>query len=457
MIGIAAYAAIVGGLFVALWRYPAVALAGVLCMFGLEQWGQATTTFFAQHHTATNFLIGGLLLLALVIQGVRKGFSMFAGYPAVGWLTLALFLYAFASTQWAPRPDLSLDLWGSRWPYIVTLVVLSPLLIIETQDIRSANTGLFLIGGTLSILLLFFVKWEARRIVLTEGLGEEGLGNPLTVAAMAGMVILIVILADPWPRLKLWIPVKWALLGLCLLLIIKSGSRGQLLGVLLVSVACWPVSRGLKNVKQFALLSCVIVFLGIATNWAIQELSSQQVYGERGRWDEQAAQQDVSGRLKNSFFLVRLAYSSPETVLFGLGNSASYDPRILGIYPHFVPLEILAEEGLIGFALYALIFQCVVRSAFRSFRIAAHDPEERLLLGALVGLYLFTSILSLKQGSLLLNLEPFMLGIMLGKYEHVLLWNRQTDNTLEEETSDDQLISLARQPKIDYAEECKPY
>ena len=450
MIGISAYVAIAGGLLIALWRYPAVALAGVLCMFGLEQWGQATTTFFAQHQTATNFLIGGLLLLAVVIQGVRKGFSIFAGYPAIGWLTLALFLYAFLSTQWAPRPDITVKLWVSRWPYIVTMLMLAPLLVTETQDLRSAYTGLFLIGGLLSVLLLFFVKWEARRIVLTESLGEEGLGNPLTVAAIAGMVVLIVILADPWPRMKLWIPLKWTLVGLCLLLIIKSGSRGQLLGVLFVSVACWPISRGLKNVKQFALLSFVIVFLAISTNLAIQELSSQQVYGERGRWDEQAAQQDVSGRLKNASFLVRLAYSSSETILFGLGNSASYDQRILGIYPHFIPLEIMAEEGLIGFSLYLMIYYCAVRSMLRSFRIVAHDPKERLLIGTLAGLYLFTSILSLKQGSLLLNLEPFMLGIILGRYEHALLRNRQTEDRVEEETGDGQLFSLAKQPRIHY-------
>lgn len=448
--GLAAYAGIVAGLFVGIWRYPAVAIAGVLCMFGLEQWGQATTTFFAQHQTATNFLIGGFLLLALLIQGLKRGVSIFVGYSAIGWLTLALFFYAFISTQWAPRPDISLKIWASRWPYIVTMLMLAPLLVTETQDLRSVYTGIFLIGGVLSVLLLFFVKWEARRIVLTETLGEEGLGNPLTVAAIAGMVILLVILADPWPRLKLWAPLKWALVGLCLLLIIKSASRGQLLGVLFVSIACWPISRGLKNLKQFVILTFVIVFLGISTSVAIQELSSEQVYGTRGRWDEQAAQQDVVGRLSNAFFLVRLAYSSSENMLFGLGNSASYDQRILGIYPHFMPLEILAEEGLIGFALYLLIYYCVVRSGLRSFRIVAHDPKERLLLGALVGLYLFMSILSLKQGSLLLNLEPFMLGIILGRYEHALLWNRQEESTIEEELGDGPIFSLARQPGIHY-------
>ena len=215
--GIAAYAAIAGGLFIALWRFPAVALAGVLCMFGLEQWGQATTTFFAQHHTATNYLIGGLLLLALVIQGVRRGFSLFSGYPAIGWLTLALFLYAFASTQWAPRPDISLDLWASRWPYVVTFLILSPLVVTDNKDLRSGYTALLLVGGTLSIFLLFFVKWEARRIVL-----DHGLGNPLAVAAMAGMVVLTAILADPWPQSKLWLPAKWVLVPLCLVLVVNS-------------------------------------------------------------------------------------------------------------------------------------------------------------------------------------------------------------------------------------------
>ncbi|MGC3973857.1 MAG: hypothetical protein QM771_05670 [Nitrospira sp.] len=418
-----------------------MALAGVLCMFGLEQWGQATTTFFAQHHTATNFLIGGMLLLALVIQSGRKGFAIFSGYPAIGWLTLALFLYACLSTQWAPRPDISAKLWATRWPYIVTMLMLAPLLITKTQDLRPVYTGVFLAGGILSLLLLFFVKWEARRIVLTESLGEEGLGNPLTVAAIAGMVVLIVILADPWPRLKFWSPFKWALVCMCLLLIIKSGSRGQLLGVLLVSVACWPISRGLKNVKQFALLSFVILFLGISSMVAIQELSGEQIYGQRGRWDEQAAQQDVSGRLNNAFFLVRLAYSSLDTILFGLGNSASYDQRILGIYPHFIPFEILAEEGLVGFLLYLIIYYSVIRSVLRSFRIVSNDPKERLHLGALVGLYVFTSILSLKQGSLLLNLEPFMLGIVLGRYEHAL-GNRRTENAFERECEDGELFPL---------------
>ncbi len=416
MIGLSVYVAIAGGLFIALWKYPAVALAGVLCMFGLEQWGQATTTFFAQHHTATNYLIGGILVLALMVQSAKKGFSLLAGYPTVGWLTLALFLYAFASTQWAPRSDISLDLWASRWPYLITLIVLSPLLITESYDIRVANIGLILIGTALTFLLLFFVVWDHRRIVI----GND-LGNPLTVSSIAGMVAIVATLADPWPKSKLWFPLKWAIVGLCLALVVRSGSRGQLLGTILISIACWPISRRVSNMKQFVILSLVALFLGLAAAWAIQEFSSQEAYSAHGsRWSEESAKEDVSGRLANATFLVRLASESPETALLGLGNSASYDPRLLGLYPHFVPLEVLAEEGIIGFGLYSLILGYSMRSGFRALRMITNHPDERRLVAGLIGLCIFTLLLSFKQGSLLLNLEFFMLAIILSRYGNLL-------------------------------------
>jgi hypothetical protein len=198
-------------------------------------------------------------------------------------------------------------------------------------------------------------------------------------------------------------------------------------------------------VKQFALLSFVIIFFGLAVSWTMQEFWGNEISGGNGRWSGRSAEKDVSGRLDNALKMVRLAAASPETLLFGLGNSAAYDPRILGYYPHFLPLEILAEEGLLGFSLYLLVYICAIRSTFRSFRSVNNDPKNRRLLGALVGLYLFTSILSLKQGSLLLNLELFMLGIILGKYEHAVLLNRETENSIKKDMEKGQLFSFTEQ------------
>ena len=232
-----------------------------------------------------------------MVQGVRKGFSLLAGYPPVGWLILVLFLYAFASTQWAPRSDISLDLWASRWPYLITIVVLSPLLITQSRDIRAANIGLLVIGGVLTILLLFFVKWEYRRIVM----GHD-LGNPLAVSSVAGMVILVAILADPWSQSKVWLPFKWALVGLCLALVVRSGSRGQLLGTILVSVACWPISRRLANMKQFVILGLLVVFLGTATNWPFKNT-------HRNRCTDHAEAGGVSKAHRKMFLVASITQS----------------------------------------------------------------------------------------------------------------------------------------------------
>ena len=439
-LGLVTYALICVGLLAASWRHPGAAIAGVLCMFGLEQWGQATTKFFAHHQSATNLLIGGILVFALIVQFFRTGLVLFKGYPTIGWLTLAFFLYAFATIQWAPRPDLSLNLWESRWPYIVSIVMLCPLLITEERDLHAANAALALVGGTLAMLLLFFVKWESRRIVL-----DDVLGNPLAIAAMAGLVVVILILTEPGPRSVLWFSLKWTFVAMALALIVRSGSRGQLLGVLLVCLVCWPISRGLRNVKQFAILTLVILFISAAVGWTMQEFWGGEVASGKGRWNEHAAQQDVSGRLANAMLMVDLASESPTTFLFGLGNSAAYDRRILGIYPHFLPLEVLAEEGVFGFVLYGIILVLTLRSCYMGLQLSQDDPDLRMLLGGLFGMYLFTVILSLKQGSLLVNLEPFMLGTCLGRFEQVMA-RRRFDAQSDLEVTRSSFRYLADQP-----------
>lgn len=436
MVGLGAYLFIVLTLVLPLWKYPGVALAGVLCMFGLDQWGQATTTFFAQHQSLTNFIIGGILVLALTTQIVKHGLSVLAGYPLVGWLTIALFLYAFASAQWAPRSDLSLDMWRIRWPYVVTFIILSPLLAAKARDLDAANVGLLLIGGLLAALLLFFAKWDSRTIVL-----GNGFGNPLAVSSMAGMIVLVAILADPWPASRLWPSIKWVLVAMCLILVVKSGSRGQLLGVVVIAAACWPISRRIKNTKQFLGWTCLLLFLSGITSWSLQEYwAEKETYFAGGnRWSEQAMEEAMSGRFTRAFRLLHFWFDSPETILFGLGNSASYDPRILGIYPHFVPLEILAEEGIVGAILFSLILFVTAKTAIRYHASAHLTPAERATFSALIGMFAFTFLLALKQGSLLGNLEPFMFAIIIGRLD-----NFQKVGYLPRQPEEDRLAQSAR-------------
>lgn len=412
MLGVIAYSLIAGAMICSLWRQPAVALAGVLCMFGLEQMGQASHSFFSQHQTFTNLLIGGILLLSVLVKLI-KGERFCSNYPTIAWLVLVLFSYAFASTVWVRRPDLTLSNWATHGPYVLTFLLLTPLTVSDSKEIQAAFKAIILTGTVITVFLLTFVSWDARSIVL-----EGGNGNPLAVSQMAAMVSLVSILANPWRDSKVWQVMRWVIVALCLVLVVRTGARGQLLGILLVTIACWPISHRIKNFSQVFLLIGLIGFLATVVSFGLQEFWAKQssYYAGGSRWSEQAMQGAISGRLEQALILVKLWYASPETLLFGLGNSASYDPHVLGMYPHFLPLEILAEEGLFGFGLYLMILISTFISITRCFRLLSNEPDELMVLGALAGLILFSFVVSLKQGSLLGNLELFMFTMITSRY-----------------------------------------
>jgi hypothetical protein len=425
MLGIITYSAIVAALFIFIWKRPSIALAGVLCMFGLEQLGQASHPFFSQHQAFTNVLIGGILTVAVGIK-VLKGERVFEQYPAVGWMVLALFCYALASALWVRRPELTMEIWEGRGPYVLTFLVLTPLVMSSAQDIEAATKAIILIGTTVALFLLIFVSWDARSIVL-----EGGHGNPLAVSQMAGMVALVAILGNPWERSKMWQVARWAVVAVCLILVIRAGARGQLLGILIVTMVCWPISRRIQNPSQVFLLVGLIGFLAAVTSYGLQEFWAKpsSYYAGGSRWSEQAMHGAMSGRLEQALILVRHWYGSPETILFGLGNSASFDPRVLGMYPHFVPLEILAEEGLMGFLAFLLILFVTWQNVAHCLRAIRDTPSDRPLIAALAAMFLYALLLALKQGSLLNNLELFMFAILIGKYRAFLSMSNPIDST----------------------------
>ncbi|MGH8658888.1 MAG: hypothetical protein ACREV4_10575, partial [Gammaproteobacteria bacterium] len=85
--------AVVAALFLSTILQPATALAGVFCMFGIEQWAMATQPmFFAEreHRSLINLVIGFIVLLGLA-KKIYRGHPILPGYPAVGLLVFTLF------------------------------------------------------------------------------------------------------------------------------------------------------------------------------------------------------------------------------------------------------------------------------------------------------------------------------------------------------------------------------
>jgi hypothetical protein len=101
------------------------------------------------------------------------------------------------------------------------------------------------------------------------------------------------------------------------------------------------------------------------------------------------------------------------TFLIGLGNSASFSTDIVGFYPHLVPAEVLAEEGVIGALMLTSLFFLALQIGLKGIRLTVGSPEQRGVVSALFGMFLFAFLLSLKQGSLVNSSAQIFLFLIL--------------------------------------------
>ena len=68
-----------------------------------------------------------------------------------------------------------------------------------------------------------------------------------------------------------------------------------------------------------------------------------------------------------------------------------------------VPLEILGEEGIMGFVLFSLFTIFVIQDGMRAVRAKHLPTETRVNIGMLLALFTFEFILCCKQGSILIT------------------------------------------------------
>ncbi|MDB6102088.1 MAG: hypothetical protein JWO52_2087 [Gammaproteobacteria bacterium] len=386
---------------------PPSALAAVLCIYGLKQWGQSTNAFLAAHPPLTNIAVGVLVLCALVATAAR-GRCILCDIPKVTWAVLALLLYSLLSLLWTPRPDIAKPIWVDAYPYLATFVMLVPLVIHETEDLRVALNWLLVVGGALVLVLLIFGHWGLRGLSLgTSSLEQET--NPLALAGLGGMVAAAAMLLRPRRISFLTWPLRLALVGAGLLLIVRSESRGQLVAVLAAMLVMLPFSAKFTSVRGVtaAIVGCVVVV--VALNYAFSMFSAG--HEDAQRWSQSTNTADAAVRFEMVGKLLSASSQSGGTVLFGLGNSASWDPDINGIYPHNVPMEVLGEEGVVGFLLYLAICVSALSALVRA--LLSSNERDRPVVAASGAGFLFFLLVSLKQGNMIGSVEFFMYAILL--------------------------------------------
>jgi hypothetical protein len=405
-IGFTAYAVLLCLFAIGAWLRPPSAIAALACLFGLKQLGEASHALLAVHAVVTNLAVASVVALA-VVRRLMQGKMTEDRKPAVYWLILAFYAYALLSLAWTPALAPALKLWGHDYPYIVLLVFVAPWLAITNAELRTAFGWLTYVGGLLVVALLFTAHWGDRGLLVSSGGGLDE-ANPLAIADVAGVVAVAALFIVP-ERLRTlaWL-VRLLIAAVCAIAIVRSGSRGQLFAICVSALLMLPIAYRVTGLRSAAGALVAMFVVGSAVAWAVESY----VHWWDARWVQSTASGDVTGRWAMALELLNAWSRHATSIIFGIGNSGSFLPSIVGFYPHNVPLEILGEEGMVGFVLYVVLIARVAFAAFGGVRHAGSDLAQRGLLAVTLGCFLFTLIVSLKQGNAIGSVTFFMFSVL---------------------------------------------
>ena len=390
-------------------KKPAFILGGMLSIYVLEQLTAASHPYFAFNPKLTNLMIGGGVVFALLVANLKKTEKNAPKFMII-MLALSLYIYAGTSITWAPNFSKSLSHVDQALPYLILYLFLATWLLSSLDDYRTLYKSIIIVGSVLLALLLISGKLEVGGVRIPWILDEYGQAqkqNYLEIAKLSGIVMLVSLLSNVGDGHKIWRIVKWLIAILCIAVSIKSGARGQTILALVVLGVFLPLKYPLTKSKNLGFLLGLIPVLIYMFVFFLETY-----WGDSDRWSSGMLTQNAEGRIDTASALLGVwVAGDPFTLFFGLGNSSSY--QIIGTYPHIVPAEILAEEGLLGFSLFIMVIFVYFKSLFSLYKKYSSSPSIKGIVLPLGAMFIYSFLLTFKQGSLLGSIQLFYFGSMI--------------------------------------------
>lgn len=431
---LAVVAVVFACLFVAAVFRPGTCLSAIIVGYGFEQWAVANSVFFAQRGQLINYLMGGVVLVAFVASIAKHGNPLSIN-TSVFWGFILLYLYAGLACLWAPKVmETSLFVYQYYMPYTVCFGLLAPLCIRTKDDFKSAMISTLIFGAITMVLLLVGTRIHGwgRTIVVAEGALQNRVGEstqrlgPLAIAEMSASVALIALLVNFRGVTKLFSLLRWPIILLGFALIIRSGSRGQLLACVAAAAAFVGLARGYKKEFQVFIGAAFLLILVGVTIFMFASFSTDSA----DRWTASGMAESFEGT--RGYFCATLLSAwvneGPMAWLIGLGSSASFD--IIQIYPHVVVVEVLAEMGIIGLVSYLSWVVLVALAFFRSAKVATESAEDRGLAAVMGALLLFSFMLTFKQGAFQMQTSFFMFCQVAARLSVIFVRDKQKEEQM---------------------------
>lgn len=438
----------------ALWTFkrPGAAFGLLLAGFAVEQWLQTRHVIFTTYPWLGNVAIAlfvGMGILSRFMSGtLRLDLT-----PKVYFAGAALFAFWCMSFFWTMNPDMTFRVLVVEYgPYWLVFFFAPVFLMASWRDLRASYQVLLVSGLVLVPIFTLFSDWSGRAVKFVEaGAGQGSIragvgGNPLAIATYGGYVMLAALLLHFSGASRFFQIVRWGLVAGGLAIGLMSGSRGQIVAMLIAALAFLPMSRRIKNLGQFLGLGiALMLILGLSS--VLYDTLIASTAWQEDRWQRDAFWTAwTEGRLNTSLILLeRWLDGGPVAWIFGLGARASNYVEGLWFYPHLVMAEVLGELGLVGFVMLWLIPILAYTAAQRSWPFVKNDAEMRGVLATACAIFLFEVVLSFKQGSFFFSHLTMVHAVIIGRlaalfedeHRELLAAEQAYDSTYYGDTPDD--------------------
>ncbi len=402
------------GVLYALWRSQ-WALLPVVLMFPAEQLLQVYIPQLLAMGPLVNVLVAAIVASALITKVGRGEPLAFGAFNGVSLPIFILFVQTFASTTWSPVSESTFGLIRYGLPYTLLMVAAAPLLVSRIDQLSRLLVGLMLLGLLVVVLILInpSAKFYSGRLVLQ--LGDTGaMGNPLATSELGGMIAIIAALVHVRKGSRVLTLVRVSAFFAGLGIAVASGSRGQVYATLAAILLTFPLARKLKNPSQFFVTTAGAGVFAMVAMTVVRFFVTDK---NASRWSLDLALAGVSDRMVRVNTLMEAYLDAPGSWFQGLGFNAFTAVWGQSSYVHNLPVEVLCEQGLLGFTMLMIAFVSVVRAAWRLMSMEAEDPTGRATVAILIAMMLFHGILSLKQGAYYGGSSLFMFMLLTKRLE----------------------------------------
>jgi hypothetical protein len=376
---------------------PLWALVLVLLMYPMEQSLQGAVPAFRDYPPLANISVALVVGTSAVLAALRQA-SPFLGYfSSTWWMIMVLYAWMGVSLLWTPANPVATEITVDGIPYFVLFVLAAPILIDELADVQKFVKLLLIFGTLTAITIIVNPEFNFQYGRLGLAIVGKVRTSPLAMGELGGTLVILAILYRGARGQHMLTLVRVAAITIGATLALYSGSRGQFLFAIFVTVLCYPMCRKQKNVMSyFGTLVGVLFFLAAMAVVASFVLDDEMVQ----RWTGAQLGRGATARELNFVELFSAFFNNPGAWLFGLGfnaftavTTANNEP-----YSHSILLDALCELGVPAFALYCVIMWFTFKAGSRLFKAVKEWPEERAAITILLAFAIYQFMLSNKQG-----------------------------------------------------------